>query len=90
MVADDYEFIEVQNIGDATINLDGMSFTNGVQFTFPAVDLVPAQFAIIAKNCRLHFAQSMVNGPNVLGLTQRRLSNGGEPITIERAGTIHH
>ncbi len=88
LVADDYEFIEVQNIGDATINLGGMSFTSGIQFTFPAVDLVPGQFAIIAKNVTA-FREIYGPGPNVLGAySSGVLSNGGERITIERAGTI--
>ncbi len=88
LVADDYEFIEVQNIGDATINLGGMSFTSGIQFAFPAVDLVPQQFAIIAKNVTA-FRSIYGPGPNVLGAyTSGVLSNGGEPITIERDGTI--
>jgi Lamin Tail Domain len=86
-VADDMEYIEVQNIGDATLNLGGMSFANGVQFTFPAVDLGPGQFAIIARNVDA-FRSIYGNVPTVLGTFTNALSNGGERLTIERGGTF--
>ena len=37
----DFEFIEIENIGSQTLPLQGMKFTNGVKFTFPNVSLRP-------------------------------------------------
>ncbi|MHC4324189.1 MAG: lamin tail domain-containing protein, partial [Planctomycetota bacterium] len=37
--ARDTEFIELKNIGAETINLNLVSFTNGIDFTFPSIEL---------------------------------------------------
>ena len=37
--AEDFEFVELQNIGTTALPLQGLAFTNGVSFTFPNVSL---------------------------------------------------
>ena len=37
------EFIEMRNIGTETLNLNLVKFTNGIDFSFPDIDLAPGQ-----------------------------------------------
>ncbi|TSA41168.1 MAG: hypothetical protein D4R57_00925, partial [Verrucomicrobiales bacterium] len=37
--ADDYEFIELQNLGSTTLNLSGVKFIAGITYTFPSQTL---------------------------------------------------
>ncbi|HVR73038.1 MAG TPA: CotH kinase family protein [Planctomycetota bacterium] len=52
--ATDFEFIEIQNVGDAPIDLTGARFTRGITFTFaadsPVTRLEPNELAIVVKN----------------------------------------
>ena len=44
------EFIELKNIGAETINLNLVSFTNGIDFTFPGIDLAPGEYVVVAQD----------------------------------------
>jgi hypothetical protein len=84
-----YEFIELQNIGTAPVDLSGMNF-DGVTYTFPnpstlaagarlvlAADFDPAAFA------------ARYPGVNVRGYYSGTLNNGGERIVLmDAAGNI--
>ena len=39
--ADEFEFIELMNAGPNPINLAGLKFVNGIDFTFPAMQISP-------------------------------------------------
>ena len=47
--AEDFEFIELKNVGAQPLNLIGVSFTNGISFTFTATNAItnlgPGQYA---------------------------------------------
>ena len=78
---DDYEFLEIKNIGPATLQLGGMSFSAGITFTFPAGSTLPAgAFAVVAKNAAV-FA-TRYPGVTVLGQYTDKLDNGGETVTL--------
>ncbi len=47
---DDFEFIEVKNISDGALNVNGFTLSDGVQFTFPSVVLAAGQLAVVVKN----------------------------------------
>lgn len=48
---DNFEFIEFSNVGDKPLDLNGVYFTSGIQFHFPAdAILEPKQYAVIARN----------------------------------------
>ena len=41
---DDFEFVELKNFGTQTLDLSGVSFTDGISYTFPSgVTLAPAR-----------------------------------------------
>ena len=81
---DDYEFIEIKNIGSSTLQLGGMSFSAGITYTFPAgATLASGGFAVLAKNTA-QFA-TRYPGVTVLGQYTDKLDNGGEIVTLRDA-----
>ncbi|MBP8303955.1 MAG: lamin tail domain-containing protein [Phycisphaerae bacterium] len=82
------EYIELTNIGDQTINLNWVRFTDGVDFVFPAVDLAPGRFLVVAKDMET-FQTRYGTGARVVGPYTGSLSNRGEQVEIQDAtGTV--
>ena len=78
---DEYEFIEFKNIGGTMLDLGGVSFSNGLTFTFPVGTTVgPNSFIVLVSN-PVEFA---VRYPAVTvhGTYTGRLNNGGERLTV--------
>ena len=53
MDKDEFEFIELRNIGDQTINLSGVRFTEGIGFDFSDGDVAwldPGQCVVVVRN----------------------------------------
>ena len=48
--SDDYEFIELENFGTTTINLDNVAFTAGISYTFGNETLAPGQVGVLVHN----------------------------------------
>ena len=87
-LADDFEFIEVQNVRNRNLNLAGYKFTGGIEFTFGNLTLTPGQKAVVARNSAA-FAARYGGGITVAGqygnanpLLDTQLDNGGEPIEL--------
>lgn len=80
--ANEFEYVELQNTGNSTINLDGISFSEGIRYTFPATSLPPGGYVVLAKNPSA-FAQRHPAAPGILlGPYDGYLSNDGERIQI--------
>ncbi len=79
---DSLEFIELYNNGSEAVDMTGFTFTAGVDFTFPALTLNPAEFVVVAGS-----ASAMLN---TFGVTAYEwsgaLSNSGELIELRDAG----
>ena len=43
------EFVELHNPGQIPVNLSQWQFSEGIDFTFPTVDLLPGEFLIVAE-----------------------------------------
>ena len=83
--ADSLEYIEIYNSSQDSIQLEGFSFSEGVEFVFPDTIFHPNSFIVVAVN-----EQAMMNtfGVPTLQWTDGALSNGGEDISIiDTAGT---
>jgi len=78
------EFIELTNIGAETINLNLVHFTEGVDFTFPSLDLAPAERAVVVQD-RSAFESRYGGRARVAGQYSGRLDNAGERIRLEDA-----
>jgi len=83
---DEYEFIELKNIGVAPLKLDGVTFTDGISYTFaPTANLMlaPGACIVIAKN-RAAFTSRYAGNVNLApGAYTGSLDNGGETLKLE-------
>ncbi len=78
------EFIELKNIGSETVNLNMVSFTNGIDFTFPSIDLAPGEYIVVVQD-RNAFEALYGSNINIAGQYSGRLDNTGERITLADA-----
>lgn len=91
---DTFEFIELQNISSAIVDMTGVRFTGGVDYGFSSgVNIQPGARLVVAANRnaflrRYPSASASLAAGAFLNTTQ--LSNGGESITITNAlgGTL--
>ncbi|MFT7642406.1 MAG: hypothetical protein ACI9G1_004163, partial [Pirellulaceae bacterium] len=89
-VSDDFEFIEIKNIGDEPVNLLGIQILDAVTFISPQVTLNPDSYAVVVRNLDA-FEARYGNAINVLGVFSAGLSNSGERITLlDAVGTEIH
>ena len=74
------EFIELVNIGDASIDVSGWVLTDAVSYTFPAGTTVqPGDRLVVARRAA---AAADFYGIDVVGQYVGRLGNGGETIVL--------
>jgi hypothetical protein len=78
------EFIELTNIGDEPINLNLASFTNGIDFTFPDIELAPGGFVVVVEDIDAFESQYGTSIP-IAGQYSGKLNNNGERIRLEDA-----
>jgi hypothetical protein len=76
------EYIELKNIGAETVNLNLVSFTNGIDFTFPNLELAPNENVVVVQD-RNTFEARYGTAMNIAGEYSGRLNNGGERIRLE-------
>ncbi len=77
-----YEFVELYNAGNTTIDLGGYALTDGVAFTFTAgATIAPDEYIVITIDPATYTG----NGYQVFGWVSGKLANGGEQITLSDA-----
>ena len=81
----DFEFIELKNVGDITLDLTNIRFTKGIDFDFVNGNLnslSPGQIIVLARNINA-FSLRYGNSDFVVGeYAPNNLSNGGENIKL--------
>ena len=80
----DNEYVELQNIGTATLDLSGVRFTNGLDYTFPSgTTLAPGAFTVVARS-RTAFASRYPSAVAALapGTFSGALDNNGENLAV--------
>ncbi|MDB4632787.1 lamin tail domain-containing protein, partial [bacterium] len=95
---DNYEFVELLNVGSQTIDLTGLRFTEGIDFSFADNTLLaPGARLVLVRNraaFEARYAASLAEitiATDVLGNSEYtgRLSNNGEQILLRDAqGTV--
>lgn len=75
------EFIELTNIGPETVNLNLVSFSDGIDFTFPSFAIAGDEQVVIVRDRNIFEARYGAN-VNVAGEYSGRLNNAGERITL--------
>jgi hypothetical protein len=78
------EYIELQNIGAEAINLNLVKFTNGIDFTFPNIELATNEYTIVVQDQQA-FESRYGRALNIAGQYSGKLSNTGERIRLEDA-----
>jgi hypothetical protein len=78
------EFIELTNIGSETINLNLVRFTNGIDFTFPSLELAPDEYVVVVQD-RNAFQSLYGTDITIAGQYSGRLNNAGEKIELKDA-----
>ncbi|RME99704.1 MAG: hypothetical protein D6768_14445, partial [Chloroflexi bacterium] len=82
---DDYEYVELQNVGNRALNMAKISLDDGVRFTFPpnAPLLPPGETVVLVSNAA-GFARRYPDVP-IGGQYEGHLSNKGETIVVKDA-----
>jgi len=81
---EDFEFVELYNTSDETIELAGLKFTEGIDFDFAGsgvTTLGPHEYVVIAKNPAA-FEARYGSGIHVAGCFTGQLRNQGERLTL--------
>jgi len=81
---DEVEFLELKNIGSTALDLSGLTFTHGINFTFTNETLLgPGQYFVLARNAA-QFAARYPGAP-LNGLYTGKLDNNGENLALATA-----
>ena len=84
-IDEDFEFIELKNIGGVALNLNLVHFTDGIDFTIGDYTLAAGDYAVVVKN-QDAFAERYGTGMNIVpGSYLGYLNNGGEEIVLRDA-----
>lgn len=92
IIKDDFEYIELSNIGATQLDLTGVRFTKGVNFDIaPGTTLDPGAFALIVKNIPAFQARYGTGLPILGTYGGDNLANSGEQLKLSLGlGTAIH
>jgi hypothetical protein len=82
------EFIELKNIGDGFVNLEGYRLSGGVEFDFSGARrtrLGPGERVVVVRDSTVFAGYYDVTNLNVAGAYTGELSNGGEHLILTDA-----
>ncbi|MSU34329.1 MAG: hypothetical protein EXS36_04330 [Pedosphaera sp.] len=81
--ADDFEYLELRNIGSSSIDLAGLRFTAGIEFSFPDRKRLSAGSCIVVAKNKAAFEKRYGTGWNVAGFFgSESLNNHGELLRL--------
>ncbi|MBM3845222.1 MAG: hypothetical protein FJ405_02910, partial [Verrucomicrobia bacterium] len=83
--ADDFEFVELKNVGPSPLDLTGIRFTNGIFFNFPSAansQLAPGATVLLVRNAAA-FAGRYGSGFHIAGQFGGQLDDAGENLRLE-------
>lgn len=78
----EFEYLELANIGASPLDLAGCRFTAGIEFEFPGIVLLPGQRLLLAKNPAAFAARYPAVLHPVIGPYGGQLDNSGERLEI--------
>ncbi len=76
-----YDYVELKNILTETLDLTGVRFDKGIDFTFPALTLQPGECIVLAAS-QSAFRSAYGATPKVAGQYKGNLSDTGEKIVL--------
>jgi len=77
---DEYEFLEMKNIGSSPINLSGAKFTDGITYTFPVGTIIDSNKQLVLSSNNVEFNKRY--GFFAFSEYTGQLDNGGEKLTL--------
>jgi hypothetical protein len=83
----DFEYLELQNLGGETLDLRGVQISGGISFSFASAaiaSLAPGARVVVVENSGA-FAMRYGNGWPVAGTYSGNLSDGGEALRVSDA-----
>jgi len=84
---EEFEFIELMNIGDENLDLSSVSFVDGIAFDFSTggiTNLGPGEFVLVVRNRAAFESRYGTNlSHRIAGEYSGKLSNNGENVTLE-------
>ena len=84
---EDFEFVQLKNVGSTNLDLSGVRFSMGISFDFTAGDvtlLPPGEAVYLVKNLSA-FTAHYGKGFNIAGTYEGNLNNAGEKLRLEDA-----
>ncbi|MDD2599426.1 MAG: lamin tail domain-containing protein [Kiritimatiellae bacterium] len=85
-LAEDFEYIELKNIGSVRINLTGARFISGISYTFPTSSINPGARLVLAKNLTAFRLRYPACTAPVFGPYQGALKNSSDRLVLIDAG----
>ena len=86
-IEEDFEFIELKNIGAAPLDLTGVRFVAGIEFSFTGAavtNLAPGEYVLVVRNLTA-FTSRYGNGFKIAGQYIGSLDNSGENLRLDDA-----
>jgi len=84
---DNLDYIELQNVGTEPLDLVGIRLIEGVDFTFPEMQLAPGKYVVVVDNLAA-FRAAYGSGIAVAGEYAGHLSNNGGDLTLKLAAPL--
>jgi hypothetical protein len=75
------DYVELQNVIDEPLDINGVRFSKGINFTFPALTLQPGETIVVAADPAA-FRSTYGAGAAVAGPYSGNLSNDGEEVVL--------
>ena len=79
---DDFAWLELQNVGSGTLELEGYQFVSGISYIFPPGRLAPGNRVVLAKNRDAFSSLYETNGLFLLDGFSGNLARKGETIAL--------
>lgn len=86
----DHEYIELHNISEASLDLTGVGFADGISFVFAdGTSIAPGAYLLVVRDVTA-FEERYGTGLPVIGSYEQGLSNEGEDIELSLGATVIH
>lgn len=83
------EYLELQNTGPAALDVSGVFFSDGIDFTFPASTMLSSgEYIVLVRSTDLAAFSSNYPLVTIGGVYTGALDNGGETLTLSSPSTI--
>ncbi len=77
-----YDYVELANVSDKVLDVNGVRFSHGISFVFPAMLLQPGEYTVVVAD-PASFRSAYGAVPKVAGQYSGNLNNTGEDIVLQ-------